>query len=401
MRTCTVSDLFAISQRVVNDAGFLVAPGVIAKAGNIQTYRAAEIGLDGDPNRIVKLYRPREEVAKSVPTFEGAPITNDHPPGKWVTADNWKAYAVGDTRGVSMVGDDMQATLTVRDQGAVKDILNGKSGLSNGYRFQFDDSKKATPTGEAVDGWMVDIEGNHTAIVSKGRGGPDCRVADENPENKESDNMSTRRVIVDGLPLDLEEVAAVTVEKQQSKIVKLAADAETALKLATDTETVSKDLEAKLAEATGKLTAADAEIAALKAKVPTEAQIEALAEERAVVVADAAVLAPDLKPAGKTVDQIRREAITAASAKNETIKTVADAALGGVAVDKATAEVVRAAFAAARATAKPQTTAADSQTAAALLTAGSGRKASDAEDKPSGYSAYCYNLTHPKKASAA
>jgi hypothetical protein len=247
---------------------------------------------------------------------------------------------------------------------------------------------------------MVDIQGNHTAIVSKGRGGPDCRVADENLENKET-SMSTRRVDVDGFPLDLDEVQATAVEKQKARIAKLAADAETALKLATDTETVSKDLEAKLAEATGKLTAADAEIAALKAKVPTEAQIEALAEERAVVVADAAVLAPDLKPAGKTVDQIRREAITAASAKNETIKTVADAALGGVAVDKATAEVVRAAFAAARATAKPQATAADSQTAAALLTAGSGRTASDAEDKPSGYSAYCYNLTHPKKASAA
>jgi hypothetical protein len=401
VKTCTVSDLFAISQRTVNDAGFLVAPGVIAKAGNVQTYRAAELGMDGDATRMIRLYRPREEVAKSVATFEGAPITNDHPPGKWVTADNWKTYAVGDTRGVSMVGDDMQATLTVRDQSAVKAILDGKSGLSNGYRFQFDDTRKTTPTGEAVDGWMVDIQGNHTAIVEKGRGGPDCRVADSNNDRKDPP-MSTRRIVVDGLPLDLDEVAAAAVEKQQAQVKKLAADVDAALKLATDTEAVSKELDAKLTEATGKLTAADAEIAALKAKVPTEEQIEALAEERATVVADAAILAPDLKPAGKTVDAIRREALTAASSKSEPVKIVADAALSGVAIDKATPEVVKAAFAAARATAKaPTKTASDAETAQALLTAGAGKKSGSAEDKPTGYAAYCFNLTHPKKASAA
>jgi hypothetical protein len=399
MRECFASDLFLASQRAINDAGFLVTPGVIAKANNVQTYRAGELGLDGDPSRLVRLYRPLDEVTKSAPTFEGAPVTNDHPPGKWINSDNWKNYAVGDTRNVCMVGDDMQATLTVRDKKAVDAIMSGKSGLSNGYRFKIDESKKTTPTGEAVDGWMVDIQGNHTAVVDRGRGGPDCKVADSKERT-----MGTRRVMVGKLPFDLDEVAAAAVEEQQAQNTKLAADAADALTRATAAEKRADTAETQVKELTTKLTAADGENKELKAKAPTAAQIEAMAEERSTVVADAAVLAPDLKVEGKTVDQIRREAITAASPKNASVKTVADAALGGVAIDKASADIVRAAFAAARSVAKSNgTLATDNAIAAALLGAGSGsgataNTANDAGEQISGYALYCHNLTHPKKA---
>lgn len=402
MRECFVSDLFAFTQRTPTSEGYLVAPGVIAKSGNVQEYRASELSLDGDPTRIVRLYRPRDEVAKSATSFEGKPITNNHPPGKWVTADNWKTYAVGDTSAVCMQGDEMHATLTVRDKRAVDAIMAGKAGLSNGYRFAFDDSKKTTPEGWSVDGWMVDIRGNHTAIVDRGRGGPECVIADG-----ERKTMGTRTTKIGKLSFELDVTAADAVDAEREDKEKLAADCAAAEKLAEEAEGRAVAAEATNKEHLAKITAQDEEIKQLKANPPAPSAelVEKLAEERATVVADAATIAPDLKPAGKTVDQVRREALAACVAKDAKVKVVADAALGGVELEKASPEVVKTIFAAAVSVTKTSKTANDDGVAADLLRAGSGQgkdgngkdaKANDGSEGLTGYALYCHRLTHPE-----
>jgi hypothetical protein len=401
MRECVAYDLFAFSSRTIDADGFLIAPGVIAKAGNVQEYHARELGLDGDPTRLIRLYRPREEVAKSASTFEGKPLTNNHPPGKWVTADNWRSYSVGDVSGVAMQGDDMCATLKVRDRAAIDAVMNGKAGLSNGYRFTFDEDKTTTPEGAAVDGWMTNIQGNHIAIVDRGRGGPGCVIADQ--ERKKT--MATRTEKIGKLSFELDATAADAVAAEREEKEKLAADADTAMKLARDTEQRAVAAEAANAEHLKKIEALDAEVKQLKENPPEPSQelVEKLAEERAAVIGDAAILAPELKTSGKPVDKIRREALTACSAGDERIKHIVDAALTGTDVEKASSDVVKSIFAAAVGVAKTRTT--GDGLAADMLRAGhrqtSAADSSNATDgKPVGYAEYCLKLTTPRKAQA-
>ena len=425
LRECRAFDLFMLGTQRVKDAdGFLHVPGCIAKAGNIQEYRAGELELDGDPNRVVRLYRPRDEVAKSTATFARKPITNEHPPGRWITPDNWERYAVGDAgSSVDMQGDDMMTELIFRKKSAIADLEAGKVALSNGYKFHFDDSKKATPEGAAVDGWMTNIQGNHIALVDRGRGGPGCVVAD-----KETHMMRT--VKIGKLSFEVDATAADAVELEQEKSAK---DVAAAMKLAEDAEkrAVASDARAKklldgecpdckgevevdgkkckMCGGTGEMPMpkkagdrAAAELKAAKDAIPTAAQIEALAAERASVVCDAAVLAPDLKPEGKTVDQIRREALTACVAKDAGIKAVADAAMAGAPIDKAAPEVVKATFSAAASIAKSNKTANDKDSIAAdLLSAGSGQgsgkdKTTADADGLVGYALFCDRINHPK-----
>lgn len=402
MRECFVTDFFALSQRSIDADGFLVAPATIAKAGNVQKYRASELGLDGDPNRIVSLYRPVDEVAKAAPTFARRPVTDNHPPSKWVTADNWSKYGVGEASDkVAMDGDNMNTTITVRNKRTVDAVMSGKAGMSCGYKFSFDESKKTTPEGVAVDGWMTDIVGNHIAVVDRGRGGPECVIADEETP------MSTKRIVVDGLPLDLDEVAAAAVEKLQASNTKLANDAKAATDMAEEAEKRAVAADAANKELTAKVETQGKEIEALKKTptAPTQEAIEAAAEERNTVVGDAAVLAPDLKPAGKTVDAIRRESITAASAKHANVKAVCDSVLGTVALDKAGPDAVKAIFTSAvgmlRAAKATDSAAPD------MLAAGGGADkdkketvAADGADGLVGQALFAYRLTHPRRTNA-
>ena len=405
MKTCFVTDLVTLteSQRVVDADGFLTAPATIAKAGNIQSYLASELDLPGDPKRIVRLYRPREEVAKAAPTFAKRPITNGHPKGKRVNSENYRDVSVGESDSlVAMDGDLVNTVVNVRDKKAVLDLMSDKSGMSCGYRFAFDDSKKTTPEGAAVDGWMTDIIGNHIAIVERGRGGPECVVADDH-----GGTMAMKKIAVDGLTLELDETAAAVVERLQAANVKLAADAESALEAGREAEATAVAADAENKTHLAKIAELSTEIATLKAagpKEPGQAQIEKAAEERALVIGDSIALTPELKPAGKTVAQIRREALTVGIDKHPGVKTVVDAALAGVAIDKATDDNIRVTFAAAVAVAKGDKRAND-DVAAMLLGAGggkgkdSGSVAAD-EDRNGGLigqQAYAWRLTHPQR----
>ena len=62
--------------------GFLICKNVpIARTG-IQTYRAADINLDGDQDRTVDVKRYEEDVfdKAAIASFEGKPVTDGHPP---------------------------------------------------------------------------------------------------------------------------------------------------------------------------------------------------------------------------------------------------------------------------------------------------------------------------------
>ena len=400
MKTCTAHDFSILSQRAIDSkTGFVTAPGTIAVGGNIQTYLASELDLPGvPPNTKINLYRPVDEVAKAAPSYEGASLTYPHPKGKLLTSANWLENACGDTSGVHMVGDQMQATLTFKAKRAIDALMSGCDGLSTGYTFDFDDSIKETPDGKPVDGYMRNIKANHTALVPRGRGGADCVVADS-----EAGKVKHMRTVKIGkTPLEFEEPQASIVEA-----LVIDHDA-TVAKLAT--------VEAAMAS---QKTANDAALAAEKAKVvelegAQKAAIDAekVALDHAGIIVEAGILAPEVKPAGKPSSTLRREAIAIACKGDAAIKLAVDAALCGETLDKAGDDRLGSAFSVALAVKRQKktetvtTSATDSAFTSALLTAGDDKTVNDSAVSKGdgsdlhGYERYKWNLCHPKRPSA-
>jgi len=171
-----------ITHREYTDEGFLKVPGRVARAG-IQDYLARELGLDGDPNRIVRVYRPEEEVFNdaSLDTYDGATVTNDHPKDL-VTAKNYKAVAVGEVRGSGRRdGDFVVCDLIIKDQKTIDDINAGKCELSAGYTAEYVHGPGVTADGQDYEYTQRNIIINHQAVVTKARAGGIARVFDHNP----------------------------------------------------------------------------------------------------------------------------------------------------------------------------------------------------------------------------
>lgn len=171
-----------ITHREYTDEGFLKVPGRVARTG-IQEYLARELGLDGDPNRIVRVYRPEDEVFNdsSLGTYDGATVTNDHPKDL-VTAKNYKAVSVGEVRGPGRRdGDFVVCDLIIKDQKTIDDINAGKCELSAGYTAEYVHGPGVTADGQDYEYTQRNIIINHQAVVTKARAGGIARVFDHNP----------------------------------------------------------------------------------------------------------------------------------------------------------------------------------------------------------------------------
>ena len=336
-KTLQVCDRIGLTARTVTEEGYLIVPSNIARTG-VQDYRAYELGLDADgmdPMKVIRLHRPPEEVfdAASMASFESKPITIEHPPVA-VTADNWTELAKGEVRDVARSGDLMTGTLLIKAKDAIEALQSGKVQLSNGYTFELDMTPGTTADGRAYDGVQRNIRGNHVALVDAARCGSACRIADSQPK-LEGNTMpdAKRKVTVDGIPLEVEDTAAGVIDT----LIKQRDEARDAL----------TPLKTKAAEADGLKVALDkahADIEALKKDVITPEARDAMVAEWAKLIGDAKRLVPELATDGKTCLAIRREVIGALVGKDATAKAVADAVLGGKALDSAEPEVMRATF---------------------------------------------------------
>ncbi|WP_277593615.1 DUF2213 domain-containing protein [Pseudomonas chlororaphis] len=237
MTTCTVFDRVShrITHREYTDEGFLKVPGRVARAG-IQEYLARELGLDGDPNRIVRVYRPEDEVFNdsSLGTYDGATVTNDHPKDL-VTAKNYKAVTVGEVRGPGRRdGDFVVCDLIIKDQKTIDDINSGKCELSAGYTAEYIEESGFTPgfiadgvdmAGEPYDYIQRNIIINHQAVVTKARAGGNARVFDHNPGGN---TMPVLITTDSGRSVDVADPAnAQVVADSFDRLLKRATDAET------------------------------------------------------------------------------------------------------------------------------------------------------------------------------
>lgn len=170
---------YRITHREYTDEGFLRVPGNVARVG-VQDYLARELGLPGNPSRIVKVYRPAEEVfnADSLTSFDCVDVTINHPDGL-VNSSNYKKVSAGVVRGIGRVVDGfVQCDLIVKDQKAIDAINSGKCELSAGYTAIYDEQSGTTPEGEHYDFIQREIRINHVALVDRARAGASARVFD-------------------------------------------------------------------------------------------------------------------------------------------------------------------------------------------------------------------------------
>lgn len=167
-------------RRIDQDGHLHVEMTPISKA-NVCGYVGREIPdfqkLGLDASKTYQLYRDADELARAAPTFAGKPLMLIHKP---VSADDHPREIT-----VGSVGDDvvfdapyLMAPLHVVDGEAIGLINSDEQRqLSSAYRYRAD-MTPGTVNGEAYDGVMRDIVGNHVALVREGRAGPDVIVGD-------------------------------------------------------------------------------------------------------------------------------------------------------------------------------------------------------------------------------
>ncbi len=170
--------------QIETSEGYLVCRNVpIARTGE-QLYLAGELGLAGDPDRLVRVYRPPEEVfaPQAVASFEGKPVTDGHPPEE-VGPENYGAYARGHLQNVRREGALLVADLYITDPALASDIRHKvKREISCGYT--------CTYQAEGEGFWQRDIRGNHAAVVPKGRAGREVAIKDAAQEAEKGTLMS-------------------------------------------------------------------------------------------------------------------------------------------------------------------------------------------------------------------
>lgn len=270
---CTVTDRvgYPVTSREYTEEGFLKVPGRVARVG-VQQYLAKELGLDGDPNRVIRVYRPADEVfaPESLRTYDAADVTNDHP-AELVNSKTFKKVSVGLVRGEGRRdGDFVVADLVVKDQSTIDDINGGKCELSAGYTAIYVPFSGKTDDGQEYDYIQREIRINHVAVVDRARAGANARVFDHTPEK-----TMTHKVTLDsGRSVEVQdEATAVLLSDAFERLSTKVADAEARGERAQATADAMKEKleEANKAASPEAIAARVAEVA----KVQTQARIVA------------------------------------------------------------------------------------------------------------------------------
>jgi hypothetical protein len=317
-------DVAPIEKYEVTPEGYLRAWATIARTG-VQMYSNA----DGSVRRE---YRPEEEVSspESLASFAGKAITLEHPPVLLDSA-NTKDYQIGFS-GTEVVYDNgfVRAVMTITDQDAIEKIMKGDAKeVSAGYRVEFDPTPGVASTGENYDGIQRMIDGNHIAVVRRGRAGPQVKLhldrldaADPSLLSIEEDPSMTAKVNFDGAEFEVSESVALAITKERDDArmsyedMKKKYDEMTseASKMKEEMDAMEKEMKGKMDAAEGRADALEQELEAVKADLEAAGQvnIDSLVEERVALIDKARTnLDSEFDFAGKTAREIMEASIKA------------------------------------------------------------------------------------------
>lgn len=311
------TDLLTLDAPKRTREGFLAVRAKAARVG-VYDYSGAEVdpqnahGLRDKP--VVKVLRDDATVfdQAAARSFIGKPVTNDHP-AQPVTSANWRDHARGTIMGAMRDGDHLSFDILLTDASAIAAVEGGKRELSNGYATDLEFGQFKAPDGTVCDARQTGIVGNHIAIVDRGRAGPECRIGDAAPKfaacdanparvaelttNDRKDGTMPHTMMIDGLQVpNVSDEAKAAIEKLQGAL----AAKDTAL----------TDATARAEKAEGEKAALDTQLADAKA-ASDPAKLDALAADRAALIASAKVAVPTIDCAGKSAADIRKAVVTA------------------------------------------------------------------------------------------
>jgi len=213
LKSVSLEDRLEIpSQRKLTDAGQMIVPCAFARTGP-QAYSAISLGVtDAEEGEVIQVYRDESEVFSetSMESFRSSPVTIGHPmmDGKavLVTAENAATFQKGMLEGMPVRDEDTLAgTLVITDQEAIDAIEAGDRELSAGYTCDL----MVEDTDDGVKYSQTNIRANHIAIVTKGRAGSSCVIADEaDPEEEVEAEAEAAEKTADEVLETLEEAVA-------------------------------------------------------------------------------------------------------------------------------------------------------------------------------------------------
>lgn len=211
--------------------GFLICRNVpISRTGD-QEYMGWEIGIPGaGGGQIVTVHRPPEEVfsTAALASFEGKPVTNDHPP-VLIGPDDVKTYEMGHAQNVRRGDGEWEeytlADLHIHDRELIDAVQSGKREISCGYECEYVPNGDGTYT-------QRNIRGNHVAVVERGRAGKRAAILDSDKvaeTNKEqaAKQPERRKMKKNGLLLKL--FGQAVKDKSPEEIEQMAMDTADAL----------------------------------------------------------------------------------------------------------------------------------------------------------------------------
>lgn len=269
---------YAISpNQIETGEGFLICRNVpIARIGD-QEYLGRETGLSGaDADRLITVTRSPKEVFSDVAlaSFEGKPVTNDHPPGL-IGPDDVAAYEKGHAQNIRQGSGEWEgyvlADLHIHDRELIDAIQNGKREISCGYECEYAPNNDGTYS-------QKNIRGNHIAVVDRGRAGKRAAILDS-AQNRQAVKRPERKAMKKkGLILSL--FGHAVKDKSPEEIDQLAMDAADALEEQEDSPTKEekKEDEGKKEE-TSDESAVDAVVEKVLAKLAEKKAKEAGAKD--------------------------------------------------------------------------------------------------------------------------
>lgn len=288
---------YAVTKREFTDEGFLKVPGRVARVGT-QQYLARELDLtDRDPNDVITVYRPADEVfdAASLATYNGADVTNNHPTDL-VNPETYRDVAVGTVVSAGRRdGDFVVADMIVKAKDSIEAVDSGKVQLSAGYTAIYDETPGVTPDGVAYDFIQRDIRINHVALVDRARAGFQARLFDNKPKG-----LIMPRITLDGTSVEVaDEATAALITTNNDRLMKRVADA----------ESDAAEAKKKADKAQAEKDAAEEETKKAKMKSSDEAIAARIAEVSTVKDAAVVIAGPDFTCDSVDLMTIKRAAL--------------------------------------------------------------------------------------------
>lgn len=171
------------SSRVLDLNGWAEIKGNPLSKVGVFPYYGKQIHEDLEPDKIYNVYRPEEELKheECISSFKLLPWIDEHV----MLGSEDDGLTPPERKGIhGIIGEDvffedgyLKGNLKVFSEKLAQLIEDGKKELSIGYRCLYD-IENGVYDGQSYDAIQRNIRGNHVALVTEGRAGPDVAVLD-------------------------------------------------------------------------------------------------------------------------------------------------------------------------------------------------------------------------------